>query len=135
MMKNLLFLLFIGCGTLAYADQLAYISKENAEEAAAYLLKKKTVYLFCGCCVMQEPLKAKIVEAKAVYTGYENYWEVEVVWLGEDGERRTERLDLAYVWKKQLFGYKTLGTILGLEHDYCVKPNNWNDPKNIEKDI
>jgi len=134
MIRLLLFALFVGCGTVSYADQLAYISKGQAEEAAAFLNKGKTVYLFCGCCAMEEPTKVIVKSARAVHTGYENYWEVEIK-FELNGKMKTRRIDLAYVWTKGLFGYKTLGKRFKLEHDYCVKPNNWDDPKNIEKDI
>lgn len=117
------------------ADQLAYISKEQAEEAAEYLMKHTTVYLFCGCCSMQEPEKVKVIDAVAMHTGYENYYEVEIKFEGVNGEIRTHKIDLAYVWRKRLFGYKTIGAVFGLEHDFCVNPKNWNDSKNNETDI
>ena len=48
MIRAFVLTLFIAMATVAKADQLAYISKEQAEEVAAYLNKGKTVYLFCG---------------------------------------------------------------------------------------
>lgn len=136
MTRSVLLVLFVSIGTLAYSDQLAYISKSQAEEAAAYLNEGRTVYLFCGCCAMQKPQKVEVIKAVAVHTGYENYWEVEIVWRKPGSDKsHTRKIDLAYVWTKNLFGYKTLGKRLKLDHDYCVKPNNWDDPKNVEKDI
>jgi len=134
-MRTLLLILFVGVVGFAKADQLAYISKEKAEEVAAYLNKGKTVYLFCGCCSLEEPVKVKILDAKAMHTGYEDYWEVEIRYEKEDGTIASEKIDLAYVWKKGLFGYKTLGDKFNMDHDYCVKPKDWDDPKNVEKDI
>ncbi len=135
MIKNLLLVLFLSVVGFAQADQLAYISKEKAEEAADWLNKGKTVYLFCGCCAMVEPVKVKVLEAKAMHTGYENYWEVEIKYETEGGEVKTKKIDLAYVWKKGLFGSKTLGKKFNMNHDYCVKLNDWDDPANVEKDI
>jgi hypothetical protein len=137
MIRGLLMLAFIGLTYVAKADQLAYISKEKAEEVAAYLNKGKTVYLFCGCCAMQEPVKVKIISAKAKYTGYEDYWEVEISYKDETSEKgyAVEAIDLAYVWKKGLLSAKTLGAKFDMKHDYCEKLKDWDDPKNVEKDI
>ncbi|GAB5418228.1 MAG: hypothetical protein Crog4KO_16670 [Crocinitomicaceae bacterium] len=137
MIRGLLLLAFIGLTTFAKADQLAYISKEDAEEVAAYLNKGKTVYLFCGCCSLVEPVKVRVESAKAVYTGYEDYWEVEISYEKTDEKIHmvSEAIDLAYVWKKGLFGYKTIGKKFKMDHDYCVKLKEWDDPKHIEKDI
>jgi hypothetical protein len=94
------------------------------------------VYLFCGCCSLEAPDKVAVISARAVYTGYENYWEVEIVYkTSEEEKQKTSRIDLAYVWTKGLFGYKTLGKRFKLDHDYCVKPNDWDNPKYTEKDI
>jgi len=136
MMKQLLLIVFVMFALGAQADQLAYISKEQAEEVAAYLNKGKTVYLFCGCCSMEKPTKVKVAKAKAKYTGYEYYWEVVIEWQVEGLSQLQRRsIDLAYVWQKGLFGYKTLGSRFDMDHDYCVKPNKWDDPKHQEKDI
>ena len=137
MMKKVLLALFLSVVGFAQADQLAYISKEKAEEVAEYLNKGKVVYLFCGCCTLTEPEKVRVESAKAVYTGYEDYWEVEITYETTDGKTgsRQERIDLAYVWIKGLFGHKTLGQKFNMTHDYCVKLKDWDDPANVEKDI
>lgn len=117
------------------ADQLAYISKEDAIKAVSKIKKMKSIYLFCGCCSIVEPKKAKILEVSYAHTGYEDYYEVSITYQKEDGTEETSPVDLAYIWKKGLFGYKTVGQILGLDHDPCVNLKSWNDPENIEKDI
>jgi len=134
MMRGLLLIAFLGLVTFAKADQLAYITKDQAETVANYLNKGKTVYLFCGCCDLQEPLKVKVKEAKAVHTGYENYWEVKITYINERGVEVTEGIDLAYVWRKGLLGSKTLGTKFNMNHDYCVKMKEWDNPKHAQKD-
>lgn len=134
-MKKILTILFLAVSTLSFADQLAYISKADADRAVAKLEKMKTVYLFCGCCSLIEPVKVQPIKVYAVATGYEEYWEVYVQYLDSDGITRDVPLDLAYVWKKGLFGSKTIGKLLGLEHDYCVKLRDWDNPKMQERDI
>ena len=128
--------MFLAISTVSFADQLAYISKADADRAVEKIEKMKSVYLFCGCCTLKEPVKVNPIKVYAVFTGYEEYWEVYIQYLDDDGITRDEPLDLAYVWKKGFFGsYKTIGAMLDLEHDYCVKPRDWNNPKMQEKDI
>lgn len=134
-MKRILTILFLAISTMSFADQLAYISKADADRAVAKIEKMKAVYLFCGCCSLEEPVKVKPLKVYAVYTNYEEYWEVYIQYIDEDGITRDIPLDLAYVWKKGLFGAKTVGAMLNLEHDYCVKLKDWDNPKKQEKDI
>lgn len=134
-MKSLILSIFVCVSLAANADQLAYITKEQAEEAAEYLMKHPDIYLFCGCCSMVEPQKVKVIEAKALFTNYENYYEVEITYKGANGEEVHERIDLAYVWRKKLLsGYKTIGQLLDLEHDPCVNPKNWKKESGKEQD-
>lgn len=134
-MKAILVSLFLTFTGLSYADQLAYNSKEVAEEATAIISKLNYVYLFCGCCSLVEPRKVKVVGVYYKHTGYENYYEVYLQYKDDSGEVKETPLDLAYVWKKKLFGYKTIGQLMNLEHDPCVKPKDWDNPKYVEKDI
>lgn len=134
-MKPVLILSFIVLSFASRADQLAFITEEQAERAAQYIMDNPKLFLFCGCCDMKAPRKVKVVEAVAVSAGYENFYEVEIMYEGEDGEYVYERIDLAYVWTKKLFKYKTLGTIMELDHDPCVYVKDWRKPENQEKDI
>lgn len=133
-MRVILVTIFIAIASLSFADQLAYISKDNAEEAASYISKMKYVYLFCGCCSLVEPKKVKVVGATFRYTGYENYYEVYLQYEDELGKVSETPLDLAYVWKKRFLGYKTIGELMHLDHDPCVRPKDWNRLKHIEQD-
>lgn len=117
------------------ADQLAYISKSEAEKAATYINKHNNIILFCGCCPLIKPEKVKVLKAEAIHTGYEDYYEVTIHYLDKEGQEVNKNIDLAYVWVKKIFGPKTLGKLMNLEHDYCVKPKDYDNPKFIEKDI
>ena len=134
-MKTILIVSFIILSFASRADQLAFITEEQAEQAVQYIMDNPKLLLFCGCCDMKEPRKVKVVEAVAVSAGYENYYEVEIMYEGEDGEYVYERIDLAYVWSRKLFKYKTLGAIMDMEHDQCVYVKDWKKPENQEKDI
>ena len=115
-------LLFVGSSQL-YADQLAYISKAEAEKAAEYL-KGKEVILYCGCCDSDIPEKVKVVKVEVVYTNYEDYYEVIITFVRK-GELIRESIDLAYVWEKYEAATRTIGSALELKHDPCVEPIHW----------
>lgn len=124
-MKKLfsLLILIFGIGIYhANADQLAYLSKADADRGAALLESCKKIALFCGCCDNQEMeiIKPKGIEVR--YTNYEQYYEIYVMYSYK-GEIKSIPLDLAYVWIKVKGELHTVGTALGLEHDFCKKPN------------
>lgn len=134
-MRILIFLFLVLYSAHVKADQLAYISEEHAKQAVLKINKLKYVYLFCGCCSIEKPEKVKVISAYTMNTGYQDYYEVYIQCEREDGSWLITPLDLAYVWKKGIFGAKTIGQILGLEHDPCVTLSDWDNPKYVEKDI
>lgn len=107
------------------ADQLAYISKEDAEKAVKVISKLRKVYLFCGCCSLEEPKKVKPVKVYYEYTNYESYYEVFIEYKDDNGKVVREPVDLAYIWRKKRKKYQTIGQVLNLEHDPCVYLENW----------
>jgi len=134
-MKKVLTIAFMLFAFLSSADQLAYISKADAERAVELISKKKKVYLFCGCCAVTEPKKVKVLKVFYKFTNYENYYEVYIMYKNEAGEIVEEPIDLAYVWMKRKKELLTIGRALGLDHDPCVPIDDWDNPKYIEKDI
>ncbi len=117
----ILAILFLSLGTL-FADQLAYISKSDAEKAAK-LITGKNVVLFCGCCDGDTPQKVKVLKAEVQFTNYENYYEVYITFKNAAGDIVTEPIDLAYVWMLKKKKLQTIGKFLGLEHDFCMEPH------------
>lgn len=123
-MKKVIVFLFVlvFVPTFSFADQLAYLSKADADRAAALLENTKKAVLFCGCCdnAAMEQIKLKGVEVK--FTGYEQYYEVYVMY-SYHGELKSVPVDLAYIWiKTKGVGVQTVGKALGLEHDPCKAP-------------
>jgi hypothetical protein len=117
-----LFTLFV-FHSAALADQLAYLSKADADRAAAFLEKQKKVGFFCGCCDDNEIEAVKISGVEVKYTGYEQYYEVFIMYKFK-GEQKSVAVDLAYLWvKTKGVGLQTVGKALGLEHDPCNTPN------------
>jgi hypothetical protein len=122
-MKRFVITIFFALtASFSFADQLAYISKEDAMDAAELIKKTGTIYSYCGCCEdflepgakPTKPVKLKVEQIIVRATGYENYYEVYVVVKGKE-----IALDLAYTWYKSEKKYYTIGEGLGLDHDKC----------------
>lgn len=113
-------LLIFGMNNL-YADQLAYISKEDANRAVELITKAKKVIDYCGCCTGINPLKVKVTDVEARFTNYEEYYEVYITYKDENKVFKTVPVDLAYLWIKHKGVVQTVGKVLELSHDACVK--------------
>lgn len=123
-MKNLIFTLLTSCivSTNLFADQLAYLSKADADRAAAFIDGVKKLAIYCGCCDNQEMEVVKVKGTEVKFTGYEQFYEVYVMYSYQ-GELKSVPVDLAYVWVKVKGQLQTVGQVLGLEHDPCKTPN------------
>lgn len=72
-----------------FADQAAYITKAQAEKAAAFLKDKKQIRHYCAPCDDKGDRVDDIDAVEAAPAGYQQYWEVKV---------NGEGVDLAYVY-------------------------------------
>ena len=115
----------------ATADQLAYISKEEASRAAAFIQKHKKLILHCGCCSGDTKTRIKVKQINVKHTGYEDYWEV-IIRYKVKGEKEIQEtaIDLAYVHYKAKKLAKPVGSALNLEMDACVEPFDWKASSN-----
>jgi len=103
------------------ADQLSYITKEQAKEGVKSISKLKFVYLYCGCCDNEEGELVKIIKVEYEFTNYENFYQVILTYQNENGVEKTEGIDLAYVWTNQNGKLQTIGEILNFKHDPCKR--------------
>lgn len=108
--------------TISFADQLAYLSKKDADRGAEFIEKIKKIALFCGCCDNAEVEKIKVKGAEVKFTGYEDYYEIHILYMYH-GETKSTPVDLAYVWVNMKGKIQTVGQALGLEHDPCKTPS------------
>jgi hypothetical protein len=98
----------------AFADQAAYITKEQAQKAAAFLKDKKQIRHYCAPCDDKGDRVEDIstVEAVAV-TDSKPYWEVKV---------NGEGIDLAYVYFRDKKGkWKNLAKEMKVKVDDVPK--------------
>jgi hypothetical protein len=119
MKKIVIILIFMALGNYVKADQLEWISKTDAQNAAELIRNTDFVFLYCGCCDNSPVRKAFVTNVDIIYTGFENYYSLLLYYTDEDGQAHSETLDLAYVWMYFEMEKYTVGQLLGLEHDPC----------------
>lgn len=91
----------------AYADQAAYITKAQAEKAAAFLRDKKQIRHYCAPCDDKGDRVEDIQSVEVAPAGYQQFWEVKV---------NGEGVDLAYVYFQTEKGkWKNLAKELGIK--------------------
>jgi hypothetical protein len=93
--------------TTALADQAAYITRAQAEKAAAFLKNKKQIRHYCAPCDDKGDRVEEIEMVEAAPAGYQQFWEVKV---------NGEGIDLAYVYFQTKDGkWKNLAKELDLK--------------------
>jgi hypothetical protein len=121
-MKQFIFALCLILSSIAAkADQLAWISLEQAQEATEYLKKQKQVILWCACC--DNDSKTMVLISSITYKQVsDEYYQVVLVGKTASGQTVTEELDLAYVHVNINGEARCLGTVLEYECDPCTEP-------------
>jgi len=129
-----LVLLFVLCTCLfmsAMADNLLYMTKSQAKQAAKFLQKQKYVLLYCSCCSDGNDYKT-YVKLKSVsyrYTGHQEYYEVLVKGVDSNGNKVSEHIDLAYTY----FQANEYADCVGLALEFyclpCVEQVEWECPE------
>ena len=108
-------------GNQAFADQLAWLSKENAEKAVKLLKENKSVTLYCGCCSGDLEKDIRITDVRIQKVKGYDYYEVIITYRDPVGDLNSEAVDLAYVWLLKDKKLQTVGEVLGLKHDPCTR--------------
>lgn len=115
--------LFFFASAFAHADQLAWITKEQAEKTLEYFEDKdiEKVVLWCACCTDQTKT---IVEVSNIYYQKARDPQYYEVWIEgvAGGVKIKEPVDLAYVHVKRGSKWRCLGQELKFECDPCTKP-------------
>ncbi len=120
----LVLLLFISVKFI-YADQLAWITKDQAEATVQYFKDKdiQQAVLWCACCDNDYKL---LVEISRIYykqvEGQDQYYQVWIEGTKQTGGGLKQAVDLAYLHIKKGSKWKCVGTVMGFECDPCTKP-------------
>lgn len=118
MKKIAVFILVLIFTLTAFADQAAYVTKNEAERAVALLKEKTQIKHYCEPCDDKSIRTEEIETLEAVPTGYQETWEVKV---------NGEGIDLAYVYFQDKKGkWKNVAKELKIDVDGV--------PKFLEKD-
>lgn len=124
-MKSSLFVfLLLFAVNVSFADQLAWITEEQAEKTVQYLKdnKIKNVILWCACCDNDEKMKIKVTRVSYKPVEGQPYYEVWIEGKDKDGKKLKQPVDLAYVHIKKEGKWSCLGRIMDFECDPCTKP-------------
>jgi len=125
-MKKIILLISILIFTsYSKADQLDYITKEQAQKATKLLNEQKEVILWCACC---DNDSKKLIKVQKVYfepAGYQDFYKVMLEGTDTKGNKVTEELDLAYTHIKKGDKACCVGTELGFECDPCTQAFEW----------
>lgn len=109
------------CISTAQADQLIYLTEEQANTAQAYLSEEAAVILWCGCCEEEEP-RGVVIESVEVQATEDGYFMVVINGIDHNGEEVSEAVDLAYVHVVIENTAYCLGQVLEYECDPCIEP-------------
>ncbi|RYY56345.1 MAG: hypothetical protein EOO09_06920 [Chitinophagaceae bacterium] len=128
MKRSLLVLVLMFAGFFAKADQLAVLSRAQAEKAVSYLKKEAFVMLRCGCCDDQSITLVAVSEVFMKKNKDGETYSVIVKGKNDDGKDVEEYVDLAYVWVKKGSTGKCLGKVLKFKCDPCINNFDWEVP-------
>jgi uncharacterized protein YecT (DUF1311 family) len=92
--------------TTAAADQQAWVSRRDADRAAALMQVGTSIRLFCAPCDDPAPTTVRIARVEVKSTGTGDLWEVEV---------NGQPVDLAYTYVERDGRWQDLALLLGLE--------------------
>lgn len=118
-MKKTLLLTLILFSALSYskADQLSYLSKEQAQRATAFLQKQAEIIIWCACCDNEPKLLVKVSKVYFERTEDKRFYHIFLVGIDSAGKKIKQEIDLAYIHiNKNGKGY-CVGKELGLKCD------------------
>lgn len=128
MKKALLLIIALFFSLSAFADQLQWLSKKEAQTAVTFLQKQKVVLLYCGCCDSDPMRYVKITNVTIQSTGFEGYYEVVLQGIDNYGKEVSEAIDLAYTHIQNNTVAVCVGLLLGMECDPCQDNIPWKTP-------
>lgn len=127
----LLGIVIMGFSLQARADQLQWLSKDQADATLQYFKKAKIKQgiLWCACCDNDTAVKIKIKKVEIRYTGTGDYYEIVLTGILSTGEKFSDAIDLAYFHVKSENMAYSLGYALQFDCDPCTGPFFWKDVK------
>ena len=123
MRKFLIVIVLLLAVKFVYADQLAWITKEQAQKTVAYFNEREVsqVILWCACCDNDPKMLINVEGVTYKPASDANYFEVYITGTTFDGKRFDQPVDLAYVHVLRGSKWRCLGKELKFECDPCTK--------------
>ncbi len=123
-MRKLIFIIFIVFVSIQVkADQLEYLTRDQAVKATELLREQENIVLWCGCCEGNIP--KRVVSLTNVYyshSGYEESYKITIEGTDQNGNNIREVIDLAYVHIIQGSRAYCVGKTLNFDCDPCTGP-------------
>lgn len=112
------------------ADQLQWVTLNQAKETAEFLATQEQVILWCACCDGEAKELVGVVSVTYELVAgspnmTEEFYQVLLNGVTLDGETFTEAIDLAYVHVNVNGLAFPLAVTLGYECDPCTEPFAW----------
>jgi len=128
-MKKIVFLtLFLFfCLATSQADQLAYLTNEQAQTAVTFLKQQNEVLIWCGCCDNDPKLLVKVTNVRFKSVKYKQYYQITLKGVDKSGKKIKEELDLAYVFINKNGKAYCVGKELGFKCDPCTGVFEWGE--------
>jgi hypothetical protein len=124
--------------TIGFADQLAWINKDEAIKAVNLLNNNKNVVLFCGCCEDDTKQRKSLTAARYTQVSEDRaYYNVSIMYE-DKGKSDWHDVDLAYIHIEIDGLWHSVGKALGMQCDPCTLPfslNNNNTTKTVIRDF
>lgn len=129
------FLAVVLAPAIAQADQCAFVSKKNADDALALIDKGATIISFCQPCGDTTPQKVKVESVSDHATGFEGTWEVLVNGQGIDlAYTFVENGDGKYVNLSKMVDCPSEGVACLLDSGLAVLPDTCGMPDDAKED-
>lgn len=107
------------------ADQLSYITKEQAQAAVDFLKHKTEVVLWCACCDNDTKICVKVSKVYFEKVAYKDFYHVMLEGTDSHGKNIKQAIDLAYIhFLKDNKAY-CVGKELNFKCDPCTVPFNF----------
>jgi hypothetical protein len=123
-MKKIFFVLVIFfAAKISYSDQLAWLTKEQAEKTVTFFDDENIdqVVLWCACCDNDTKIKVNVEQVAYKKADDPAYYEVYIIGTTTNGRPVNQPVDLAYVHIKRGSKWRCLGKELKFECDPCTK--------------
>lgn len=120
-----IFFFFI-CVNFAKADQLVWVTLDQAKTAATFLDNQSEIVAWCACCDNDDKLLIKVARAYYRHANTtKDYYEVLIQGIDDNGELVNSPFDLAYLHYNKNGMAVCVGKGLGFECDPCTLAFKW----------